>query len=519
MSSAVNKAPAADPSTADQIAALQALVSEQEEQLGSKEAMLIARAERIRQLEEIIRTFQRKTFSGTSEQAAAAQLGLFNEAEEIAADDAPEVAVKPHSRQRRGRPALPPELPREEVIHDLPEADKVCPHDGAALERIGEETSEQLDIIPAKVKVIRHVRLKYACPCCEGHVATATKPAQPLGKSMAAPGLLAYIATAKYADALPLYRQISQFARLGVALDRTTLANWMIRCGKLVQPLINRLTEQILDEPVIGMDETTVQVLDEPGKPARSNSYMWVMGAGPPGQRLRVYHYEASRSGDVPVARLEGFKGALMADGYSGYGAACRDHGITRLGCWAHARRKFFDAAKLQPKGKTGRPDQALALIGKLYQIERQAQELGAAKRHRLRQDKSQPIIDQLHAWLIKTLPRVAPKTKLGEALQYLHNQWPALVRYLDDGRYPIDNNAIENAIRPFAIGRKNWMFSKSPAGARASANLYSLIETAKGHGIEPYAYLRRVFKELPLVETVDDIDALLPQAVKDAVS
>jgi len=512
MSSAASKAHSADPSEADRIAALKVRIGEQE-------AQLQARAERIRQLEEIIRTFQRKTFSGTSEQVSAAQLGLFNEAEEIEAAAALEVSIKPHTRQRRGRPALPPELPREEVIHDLAENDKVCPHDGTALEQIGEETSEQLDIIPASVKVIRHVRLKYACPCCQQHVATATKPAQPLGKSIAAPGLLAYIATAKYVDALPLYRQIQQFARLGVELDRTTLANWMVKCGKLVQPLINRLTEQILDEPVVGMDETTVQVLDEPGKSAQSTSYMWVMGAGPPGQRVLVYHYEASRSGNVPLERLEGFEGALMADGYSGYGVACRTHGITRLGCWAHARRKFFDAAKLQPKGKTGRPDQALAMINKLYLIERQARDLDPLQRHQLRQGQARPVIDQLQAWLTKTLPRVAPKTKLGQALHYLQAQWITLVRYLDDGRYPIDNNAIENAIRPFAIGRKNWLFSKSPAGAHASANLYSLIETAKGHGIEPYAYLRHIFKELPLAETVDDIDALLPQAIKGGVS
>ena len=451
MSSAVNKAPAAAPSATDQIASLQ-------EQLVSHQAALQAREARIRQLEEIIRTFQRKTFSGTSEQVSSAQLGLFNEAEEIEASEPPEVTVKPHSRQRRGRPALPPELPREDVIHDLPEADKVCPHDGAALKRIGEETSEQLDIIPAQGKVIRHVRLKYACPCCEAHVATAAKPAQPLGKSQAAPGLLAYIATAKYVDALPLYRQTQQFARLGVELDRTTLANWMVKCGALVQPLINRLTEQILEHPVVGMDETTVQVLDEPGKAAQSASYMWVIGAGPPGQRLLVYHYEDSRSGRVPIDRLDGFDGALMVDGYSGYGAACRTHGITRLGCWAHARRKFFDAAKLQPKGKTGRPDQALAMIGKLYRVERNAGDLDPAQRHQLRQDQARPVIDKLQAWLTKTVPRVAPKTKLGQALHYLQAQWPALIRYLDDGRYPIDNNAIENAIRPFAIGRKNWM-------------------------------------------------------------
>lgn len=515
MSSASQAASVKTLSKADQIAALQA-------RLGVQEDELHARAERIRQLEEIIRTFQRKTFSATSEQTDPAQRGLFNEAEDVAAADAEQataVTVKPHIRQRRGRPALPPELPREEIIHDLLEADKVCPHDGTALERIGQETSEQLDIIPAQVKVIRHIRLKYACPCCEAHVATATKPAQPLGKSMAAPGLLAYIATAKYVDALPLYRQTQQFARLGIALDRTTLANWMVRCGALVQPLINRLTEQILEHPVIGMDETTVQVLDEAGKPAQSTSYMWVMGAGPPGQRLLLFDYQPSRSGSVPMDRLDGFDGALMVDGYPGYAAACRSHGITRLGCWAHARRKFFDAARLQPKGKTGRPDQALAMIGKLYRVERDARDLDPVQRHQLRQHQARPVLDQIQAWLSKTLPRVAPKTKLGQALHYLQAQWPALIGYLEDGRYPIDNNTIENAIRPFAIGRKNWLFSKSTAGARASANLYSLIETAKGHGIEPYAYLRHLFKELPLAETVDDIDALLPQAVKGVVS
>ena len=519
MSATASEASISDSSEADRIAALQARISEQDTQLSAKEALLANRAERIRQLEEIIRTFQRKTFSGTSEQASAAQLGLFNEAEEIEAAEPPEVAVKPHARQRRGRPALPPELPREEVVYDLTEADKVCPNDGTVLEQIGQETSEQLDIIPAQVKVIRHVRLKYACPCCQQHVATAAKPAQPLGKSMAAPGLLAYIATAKYADALPLYRQTQQFARMGVELDRTTLAGWMIRSGQLVQPLINRLSELILEQPVIGMDETTVQVLDEPDKSAQSTSYMWVMGAGPPGQRLRVFHYEPTRSGNVPIDRLDGFAGAVMVDGYSGYGAACKTHGITRLGCWAHARRKFFDAAKLQPKGKTGRPDQALALIGKLYRTEQAAKGLDPNARHALRQERSRPIVDQLQAWLTKTAPQVPPKTKLGQALHYLQAQWPALVRYLDDGRYPIDNNAIENAIRPFAIGRKNWLFSKSTAGARASANLYSLIETAKGHGIEPYAYLRHIFKELPLAETIDDIDALLPHAVKGVVS
>lgn len=511
MQSATGKASCQASSEADQVAALQARISEQDR-------LLEARAERIRQLEEILRTFQRKSYAGTSEQVSSAQLGLFNEAEEAVCEEVEpaEVEVPAHTRRRRGRPALPADLPREEIVHDLSEADKVCPHDGTALEHIGEETSEQLDIIPAKIKVLRHIRLKYACPCCQRHVATADKPAQPLGKSNAAPGLLAYVATSKYADALPLYRQAKMFVRLGIELDRTTLANWMVGCGELVQPLINRFTELILDQPLVEMDESTVQVLEEPGRPAQSTSYMWVMGAGPPNRRLLVYHYAESRAAHVPTDLLDGFSGALMVDGYSGYGAVCETHGITRLGCWAHARRKFFDAAKLQPKGKTGRPDQALALIGKLYRVERRAREMGPDARHALRQQHARPVLDKLGAWLEKTLPQVPPKTALGAALHYLKQQWPRLVRYLDDGRYPIDNNAIENAIRPFAVGRKNWLFSRTQAGARASANLYSLIETAKGHGLEPYAYLRYVFKQLPLAETIDDIDALLPGNVND---
>ncbi|MDT8442562.1 MAG: IS66 family transposase, partial [Desulfuromonadales bacterium] len=428
MQPATSKTPRQGAPEADQIAVLQRQVSEQESRLTKQQTLIEARDARIRQLEEIIRTFQRKTFAGTSEQASSAQLGLFNEAEEAVAEEVKpaEVEVPAHTRaKRRGRPALPADLPREEIVHDLAEADKVCPHDGTALEHIGEETSEQLEIIPAKVKVLRHIRLKYACPCCQHHVATADKPAQPLGKSIAAPGLLAYVATSKYADALPLYRQAAMFARLGIELDRTTLANWMVRCGALVQPLINRLTELILDQPVIEMDESTVQVLEEPGRPAQSTSYMWVMGAGPPNERLLVYHYAQSRAASVPTDLLDGFSGVLMVDGYAGYGGACEAHGITRLGCWAHARRKFFDAAKLQPKGKTGRPDQALALIGKLYQVERQARAMDPGARHALRQEQARPVVDKLGAWLEKTLPQVPPKTALGTALHYLKQQWP----------------------------------------------------------------------------------------------
>ena len=200
-----------------------------------------------------------------------------------------------------------------------------------------------------------------------------------------------------------------------------------------------------------------------------------------------------------------------MVDGYSGYEPVCRARSLIRLGCWTHARRKFVEAKRDQPKGKIGRADQALAYIQKLYRVERQAKDGTAEQRKQLRQDQAKPVIAQLKQWLDKTRPRVTPKSSLGKALHYLDNQWPRLIRYLDDGQYPIDNNFLENAIRPFAIGRKNWMFADTVHGARASANLYTLIETAKGHGLEPYHYLRRVFTMLPRAQTIEDIEALLP--------
>jgi len=500
--------------SSDRLSASDAAIIRQ--QLLDRDARIEQQATRIRQLEQLIKSFQQQRFGSSSEKIPPEQLGLFNEAEALAEEPAPtSTEVRAHTRHSRGRPALPSELPREDVIHDLDEADKVCPRDGTALKRIGEEISEQLEIIPAVVKVIRHVCLKYTCPCCEQHVATARKPKQALGKSMAGPGLLAYITTAKYQDALPLYRQVKIFERLGVSLDRTTLAQWMIRCGKLVQPLVNRLAEEILQDNLVHMDETPVQVLDEPGKSAQSKSYMWVLGAGPPGARDVVFHYDPGRSNTVPKQLLADYHGALMVDGYEGYAGACAEQSLLRLGCWAHARRKFVAARKLQPKGKSGRADQALAYIQSLYAVERQAKDLDRKARYALRREKAAPVIDQLHAWLQRTQPRVPPQSALGKALHYLAGQWPRLVRYLADGDYPIDNNLLENAIRPFALGRKNWLFAQSQAGARASANLYSLIESAKGRGLEPYAYLRQVFTALPNAETIDDVDALLPKNFK----
>lgn len=426
------------------------------------------------------------------------------------------------TRRKTKRVSIPADLPREEIIYDLAETDKVCPHDGSPLNAIGEETHEQLDIVPARIKVIKHVRKKYACPCCEHYLVTANTPKQPIEKGIASPGLLAYIATGKYCDALPLYRQVEIFKRIGIELDRTTLANWMIRCGELIQPLINRIHEQLLEQHVLHMDETPVQVLNEPGKSAQSKSYMWVLSSLKNSSSPAVlFHYSASRSQAVPTQQLHDYRGALMVDGYEGYQAVCDENSIVRLGCRAHARRKFIEAKNQQPKGKTGKADQALSLIQKLYNTERQAldQQLNAEQRHQLRQQQAKPIIDKLKQWLDKALNHTPPKNSLGKAVNYLHNQWPRLIRYLEHGNYLIDNKRAENSIRPFVIGRKNWLFSSSQRGASASANLYSLIETAKLNGLEPYTYLKQMLTDLPNVQTLEEVDALLPWSYKGVVA
>jgi len=478
--------------------------------------------QRIKLLEEMLRLKNQQQFSSSSEKVSDAQGQLFNEAEEDASnesDDDTEIEVPAHTRKKHKRVSIPADLPREEIIHDLADDKKFCPNDGHALKHIGDETSEQLDIEPAKIKVLRHIRRKYACPCCEKHLITADKPPQPIAKSIAAPGLLAYITVSKYLDALPLYRQVAIFKRIGIELDRTTLANWMIKMGQLVQPLINRLLEHCCAKNVLHMDETPLQVLNEPGKTAQSKSYMWVISTAQYLQPAVLFQYSASRGAETPAMLLADFKGALMVDGYNGYQPLCDDNQLTRLGCWAHARRKFVEAQRAEPNGKSGRANSAVNVITQLYLIEKTSREMTVEQRHRLRQEKARPVLDKLRQWLEKTQPKVPPKSTLGKALTYLNNQWPRLIHYVENGDYPIDNNRAENAIRPFVIGRKNWLFANSQAGADASANLYSLIESAKANGLEPYAYLKTLFTELPKAQVLEDIDALLPWHVEGVVS
>ncbi|MDP5211319.1 IS66 family transposase, partial [Microbulbifer sp. 2205BS26-8] len=422
--------------------------------------------------------------------------------DEDAEDPAPTTETVTYTRKKpAGRKPLPEDLPRVRIEHDLPEEEKLCIC-GCQMQLIGEALSEQLDIIPAKIQILQQTRKKYACKACESGVKTAALPLQPIPKSNASPGLLAHIAVAKYQDALPLARQTKIFRRIGVDLPRNTLANWIIRSSELVQPLLNLFEDKLQEGLIIQCDETPLQVLKELDKAPQSQSYMWVRLGGAPGQKVVLYDYHPSRSGAVANTLLSGFNGYLQTDDYVGYHAVGTEQGIIHLGCWAHARRKFVEAQKVaggktsKPKGKKqlSKADIALNYIGHLYGIERKGQRLTADERYRLRQKESLPVLAKIHNWLEKTLPKSLPKTTLGKALGYLHKNWKKLLVYTEDGRLNIDNNAAENAIRPFVIGRKNWLFSDTPRGAKASAALYGLIETAKANGLEPYDYLRRVY-------------------------
>lgn len=457
----------------------------------------------------------------------AQQKDLFlNEAELLAE---PVVAAKPetvnvaaHQKAKPGRKPLDPNLPREIVRIELPEHERVCSHDKTPLKEMGVEVSEQLDIVPAQIKVIRTERVKYACPCCEQNVKTATAPKQLIQKGLFTPNAIAWIVVSKYQDALPLYRQATMLNRVGGDVARNTLATLCVRVGEAVQPIINLLQDHWLNATIKHIDETVVQVLKENGKAAQSKSYFWLRACddGPP---VRLFTYAPTRGGNTALELTEGARGALMSDGYDAYNKAAALRQLTHLGCWVHARRYFIKAEEALPKterGKNHPTTRMIKLIGKLYAIEQEGNEkqLKPEQRTTLRQEKSVAIIEDIEKLKNELIANTAPKSVLGEALIYLHNQWHKLIRFTDNGAWPLDNNIAENAIRPFVIGRKNWLFSDTVNGANASANLYTLIETAKANGIEPYHYLAHLFHELPKAETVVAIEALLPWNVKFAL-
>jgi transposase len=476
-------------------------------------------------LKERLDAFLHQLFAAKSEaRANPAQRDLFlNEAEALAPQGAPvaeeatpeAIDVAGHSRKKRGRKPLDPHLPREIVRHELPEAERVCIHDGTRLVEIGAEISEQLDIVPQQVRVIQHHRVKYACPCCDESLRVTPAPARIIPKGLLTEAALAWVVTAKYQDSLPLYRQAALLGRFGGDLSRTTLAASMVRVGQAVQPIINLLRDHLLEADLILGDETVIQVLKESGRAAQSKSYLWAQmtGSGPP---IRLFSYTPGRGGTHAQPLYEGIKpgAALMSDGYEVYNALAAARGAVHLGCWAHARRYFVEAEGVIPKAARG-PEQLatqfIAAMSELYAIEAKAKDLSAEQRRQRRQEQSRPVLAKIEGLLVQHLHTVTPGSLLGKALHYLSSQWSKLTRFVENGDWPIDNNLCENAIRPFVVGRRNWLFCDTVAGAHASANLYSLIETCKANGIEPYTYLVELFRQLPLAKTVEDFEALLP--------
>jgi transposase len=460
---------------------------------------------------------QHRQFGASSEQNFD-QGALFNEPEEISEELEPETVAKNDTKscvKRPKREPLPKNLPRETRTIDIADDDKICTCCNADLHRFGEEKSEQLEYVPASLKVIETVRLKYACRACEK---TATKtpikislvPPAPIPKSIATPSLLSQIIIQKYQFALPLYRQEAIFAQLDIKLSRKTMANWMIRCAELLSPVFDRLKHHLLEQTVIHADETPLKVIHED----KQKSYMWVYCSGSDSsghesvlKNIVLYDYHASRASTCPKEFLEGYSGYLQVDGYAGY----NDTSATLVGCMAHARRKFVEAQRAQAKGKTGRADWAVNHIQKLYRIESSIKDLPEQERLSARREKSRPLLDEFKVWLDKTALTTAPKTAIGKAASYTLGQWHKLERYCEDGQLNIDNNRAERAIKPFVIGRKNWLFSNTERGANASAMLYSMIESAKANGLNCQKYIEGLLSELPKRGAGDCMDDLMP--------
>ena len=415
-------------------------------------------------------------------------------------EPAPTSPAKP-AQQARRQP-LPPELPRTVIAHEPDNTQCRC---GCQLKRIGEDISEKLDYTPGEFTVERHVRGKWVCGDCETLV-QAPVPAQVIDKGIPTAGLLAHVLVAKYADHLPLYRQESIFGRAGYAIPRSTLAEWVGRCGVALQPLVEALRDELIREPILHADETPVPML-APGKKKTHQAYVWAYSS-PQQSALQavIYEFAPSRAGKHARAFLDGWQGKLVCDDFAGYKAGF-EQGMTEVACWAHARRKFYD---LHTAKQSTLAAQALDTIGQLYAIETEAKDLPAVERRQLRQARAAPIIDELYHWLIEQRQKIPKGSAISKAIHYSLKRWPPLTRYLEDGDIPIDNNWVENQVRPWALGRKNWLFAGSLRSGQRAAAVMSLIQSAKNNGHDPYAYLRDVLERLP-TQKASAISELLP--------
>jgi transposase len=464
-----------------------------------------------------------KRFSPSSEKLNG-QMSLFDEAELEVPDeleDAPSPDKPTKPKNKTGRKEFSSNIPRVPVFLDLTDEEKE-----GAIKVFYTKVKEELDIVPAKVQILEYFQQKASFKTGTDNTIFSLKkaclPKHPFPKAMGSINLMAYVIISKYADGLPLYRLEGILKRYGGEITRATLANWIIHLSKQLQPLINLLRDLQNAGAIIQMDETTVKVLKELDKLPTSNKYMWVSRGGEPGKPSILFEYDPSRAGDVPIRLLDDFSGYLQTDGYSGYNAACAQNNMTSVGCWDHARRKFKDAQSVQPtKKKNNKPtkaDMALSLINKLYRIEREVKESSTAQKYQIRQEKSLPQLKKLRKWIDNNMHKVPGDSLTGKALTYVNNQWKKLIVYCDDGRLNISNVLAENAIRPFVIGRKAWLFSDSSKGAHASSVHYSLIETAKANNIEPYAYLVHVLNKIPYATTVEEIEMLLPWNYKKSI-
>jgi len=502
----------------DNVKTDQEIILDQQQIIESKSAVIEAQDKRIKMLEDYLRLAKQKQFGSSSEKHPG-QGEIFNEAEltvetdeKISSEETDSTQKKPH--KKRGRKGFSENIVREQIFIDLPPEDKE-----GAIDTFYSKVKEELDIVPAKVRVLEYMQEKAVfVNDNQRQIKTAALPKHPIGKVMASIGLLAYIIVAKYMDGLPLYRLEGILKRYGGDVTRTSMASWIIGLATQCQPLIHLMRAHQLSGQIIQIDETRIQVHKELGYIATGNKYMWVTLGGPPSKPVVLFDYDPSRSHEVPLRLLDGYEGYLQSDGYRGYDTVSAKLNLIQLGCWDHCRRKFKEAQIAQQKIEQGqsKADIALIKIGKLYEIEREIKDISAEKKRSQRQQRSLPVLRDLKRWGDKNRGKFPKDSLMSKALVYMNNQWLKLIRYCDDGDLSISNILAENAIRPFVIGRKAWLFADTPKGAHASGVFYSLIETAKANGIEPYTYLYHIFKELPYAETIEKVEALLPWNTKD---
>ena len=477
---------------------------------------------RLKWYEEQFRLSQQQKFGASREHTPEEQLSFFDEAEKEAdpSTEASEGEEVPRRRKKRTghRKEMLEDLPVERVEYTL--EDTTCPQCEGTLHTMSQEVRKELKVIPAQVKVVEHIRHVYACRHCEQNelntpVVTASMPASVLPGSFVSPSLMAYIMSRKYSEALPLYRQEQQLLHFGLEISRQTMANWMLRgANDWLVYVYQRLKQEALTKEVLHADETELQVLKEEGRTAANKSYMWLYATGQTDVPIYLYEYQTTRASKHPKAFLEGFEGFLHTDGYPGYNQIPK---VTVVGCWAHARRKFTDALKglkkeEEPTSHT-MSSEGLAFCNQLFQLEREWKNLSPEERYTLRLEHSKPVLDAFLTWLKQNKKTALPKSPLGKAITYCLNQWPYLERILLDGRLEISNNRAERGIKPFCVGRKNWMFSNTPKGATASAMIFSIVETAKANGLSPFHYLTYLLEQLPNMDLADPstMDALLP--------